>query len=101
NALRNATSSGCLEHGTQTIGRCFVRTEESEILRIKTNDVAQEFTQADRSLGGDLSRTWNVEGIVRNIRQLQIHQQPPPINVGIGAYTAVALRRQFRQIRNQ
>ena len=91
-----------LKHGVQPVGVGFVRPEDPEVagIPVQAEDIPDKLAQLDHVLSFPLAVALGVEGVIPEVRQPQVPQQQSAVGMGIGADTAVPLRGQgpdFRQ----
>ena len=83
---------GHLEHGIEPVRGGLVRSHDAEIprLRVELDDVAQEFSELARGLADRAAGAGHVDGILAEIRQLQLALQQAAIGVRIGAHAPMS-----------
>ena len=94
---------GGLEHGAQTIGEGFVRTEDPEVslFRVKLNHVTKEDAELVRVGRRHRTRRRYAHRIIPKVRHIQVAQQGAAVGVGIGAHAPLSPRSEFGQLRLQ
>ncbi len=85
----------------EAIGGGLVRAEETEVVGIGADHVAQQAAQRARVLFPDRARPGDFDGIVAKIGPYQGPAQQAAVGDRIGAHAARPLRRQLGQLRDQ
>jgi hypothetical protein len=95
--FRHRTALGGLEDGVQAIGIRFIGTEHAKVSRIYSEDIPKEIPKLARSLGQNLTRSGNLERIIREVGQSKCNEFPSAIYMGIASHATIADGREGRQ----
>ena len=98
----HVAARGHVQHILPAIRVVLVRAEQAEVLavQVQLHDVAQEPAHFPRRFGGGCARARHLDGVVAEVRHLEIAQQQAAVGVRIVAHAAMTRRAPVRQFRS-